>query len=237
MGSKLDVVIEVMAGLSDNHVHYSRAPHHHHHHHHHHDRYRRSLGNLHHDRDLPAPGPSAHDQNVVHPVARHHNHHHPHRPYEKVVVSGDYDHVHVGRSPHHNHHHHHNGHENEKVVISGDHDHVRLVRSPIPHHHHHHHGGNEKVIISGDHDHVRVDRSSDERRGLEDKKVTTSRGNGHDHLQRSVFIAGEQGQSYVVPRAAKRSAKQKLLTLGKRAGGMDGVPGRIDVMVRSLIRH
>jgi hypothetical protein len=50
-----------------------------------------------------------------------------------------------------------------------------------------------------------------------------------------VFIAGEQGQSYVVPRVAKRSAKQKLFTLGKRAGGMDGVPGRIDVMVRSFV--
>ncbi|KAF8498533.1 hypothetical protein F5888DRAFT_1689789 [Russula emetica] len=216
--------------FGDNHVHYSRAPHHrHHHHHHHHDRHRRILGTVHHDRDPSAPGISAHDQNVVHPVARHHHHHHHHMPYEKVVVSGDDDHVHVGRSPHHNHHNHHNGYE--KVVVSGDHDHVRVGRSPIPHHHPHHHGGYEKVIISGDHDHVRVDRSSDGHRGLKDEKVTTSRGNGHDHLQRSVFIAGEQGQSYVVARVAKRSATQKLFTLGKRAGGsMSGVPGRIDIM-------
>ena len=105
----------------------------------------------------------------------------------------------------------------------------------MPHHHHHHHGGYEKVVISGDHDHVRVDRSFDEHRGFEDVKVTTSRGKRHDHLQRSVFIAGEQGRSYVVPRVAKRSAKQKLFTLGKRADGMDGVPGRIDVMVRSFV--
>jgi hypothetical protein len=233
MGSVVDVLIEVTAGLPDTRVHYSRAPHHRHHHHDHHDRYRRSLGTVRHDRDLSAPGISAHDQNVVHPVARHHHHHHS--PYEKVVVSGDNDHVHVGRSPHHNHHHHqhhHNG--NEKVIVSGDHDHVRVGRSPIPHHHHDHHGGNEKVIITGDHDHVRVDRSSDGRRSFGDEKVTTSRDNGHDHLQRSVFIAGEQGQSYVVPRVAKRSATQKLFILGKRASGMDGVPGRIDIMVRSL---
>ena len=230
MGFEVYVLIEVTTGLSDNRVHYSRAPHHHHHHHHdHHDRYRRSLGTVHHDHEFSASGLSAHGQNVVHPVARHHHHpHHPHRPYEQVVVSGDDDHVHVGRSPHYNHHHHHHhhkGHENEKVVVSGDHDHVRVGRSPIPHHHHHH-GDNAKVIISGNHDHVRVDRSSDGQRG------TTSRGNGHDHLQRSVFIAGEQGQSYVVPRVSKRSAEQKLFTLGKRAGGMYGVPGRIDVMVR-----
>jgi hypothetical protein len=232
MRSEVYVIIEVTAGLPDHRVHYSRAPHHrHHHHHHHHDRSRRSLGNVHNDRDLSAPGVSAHDQNVVHPVARHHRHHHPHRPYEKVIVSGDNDHVHVGRSPHHNHHHHHhhhNGHGNEKVIVSGDNDHVRVGRSPIPHHHHNHHG-NEKVIISGDHDHVRVERSSDGHRG------TTSRGNGHDHLRRSVFIAGEQGQSYVVQRVAKRSAKQKLFALGKRADDMGGVPGRIDVMVRSFV--
>lgn len=192
--------------FSDNHVHYSRAPHHrHHHHHHHHDRYRRNLGTVRQDRDLPAPGISGY-------------------------VSGDHDHVHVGRSPHHNHHHHHHYNGHEKVIVSGDHDHVRVGRSPIPHHHHHHHGGHEKVIITGDHDHVRVDRSSNGRRGFEDEKVTTSRDNGHDHLQRSVFIAGEQGQSYVVPRVAKRSATQKLFTLGKRAGDMDGVPGRIDIM-------
>jgi hypothetical protein len=115
------------------------------------------------------------------------------------------------------------------VVVSGDHDHVRVGRSPIPRHHH------QKVIISGNHDHVRVDRSSDGHRGFEDEKVTTSRVNGHDHLQRSVLIAGEQGQSYVVPRVAKRSATQKLFTLGKRAGGLDGVPGRIDIMVRNFV--
>ena len=120
------------------------------------------------------------------------------------------------------------------MVVSGDHDHVRVDRSPIPHHRHHHHGGYKKVIISGNHDHVRFDRSSDGHRGFEDEKVTASRDNGHDHLQRSVFIAGEQGQSYVVPRVAKRSLRQKLFSLGKRAGGLDGVPGRIDIMVRSF---
>ena len=228
MGSEVDVFIEVTTGRLDNHVHHSRAPHHrhhHHHHHHHHDRYRRSLRIVHHDRDPSAPEISAHG---VHPVAR------QHRPYEKFVVSDDHGHVRVGRSPHHRHHHHdyHNG--NEKVVVSGDHDHVRVGRSPIPHHRHHHHGGYKKVIISGNHDHVRFDRSSDGHRGFEDEKVTASRDNGHDHLQRSVFIAGEQGQSYVVPRVAKRSLRQKLFSWGKRAGGLDGVPGRIDIMVRSF---
>jgi hypothetical protein len=235
MGPVVDVLVEVTLGLPDNRVHYSRAPYHrhHHHHHHHHDRYHRSPGTVHHDRDLSAPGILAHDQNVVHPVARRHHQHHHHSPHEKVVVSGDHDHVHIGRSPHHNHHHHHHHNGNEKVIVSGDHDHVRVGRSPIPHHRHHHHGGHEKVIITGDHDHVRVDRSYDGHRGLEDEKVTTSRDNGHDHLQRSVFIAGEKGQSYVVPRVAKRSVTQKLFTLGKRASGMDGVPGRIDIMVCS----
>ena len=227
MGSEVDVLIEVTSGLLDNHVHYPRAPRHHHH-----DRYRRNLGTVYHGRGPSAPGISAQDQTVVNPVARRHHHHRP----EKVVVSGDHDHVHVGRSPHHHHHHHHHHHnEHEKVVVSGNDDHVRVGRSPIPHHHHHHHGGYEKVIISGDHDHVRVDRSFDGHRGLEDEKVTTSRGNGHYRLQRSVFIAGENGQSYVVPRVAKRSATQKSFTLGKRAGDMAGVPGRIDIMVRSLV--
>lgn len=90
------------------------------------------------------------------------------------------------------------------------------------------------MVVSGDNDHVHVDRSSNGRRGFEDEKVTTSRDNGHDHLQRSVFIAGEQGQSYVVPRVAKRSTMQKLFSLGKRTGGMNGVPGHIDIMVRCL---
>ncbi len=164
-----------------------------------------------------------------------HHHHHHHGPHDKVIVTGDHDHVRVGRSPHHHHHHHHhNG--DEKVVVTGDHDHVRVGRSPSPHHHHHHHhGGYEKVVISGDHDHIHVDRSSDGHRGFEDGKVTISRDNGHVHLQRSVFIAGEQGQSYVVPRVAKRSAKQKLFTLGKRARGLDGAPGRMDIMVRSIV--
>ncbi len=228
MGSKIEILIEVTAGLLDNHVYHPRAPHHHHHHHHHHDRYRRSLGVV--DRDPSFPGNSADDQNVVHPVARHHHHHYG--PHDKVIVSGNHDHVRVGRSPHH-HHHHHNG--KEKVVISGDHDHVRVGRSPRPHHHHHHHGGYEKVIISGDHDHVRVDRSFDGHHGFEEEKVTISRDNGHVHLQRSVVIAGEQGQSYVVPRVTKRSSTQKPFTLGKRAGGLDGAPGRIDIMVRSFV--
>ena len=213
------------SGLSDNHVHNSRAPHHHHHHHH--NRYHR-LGTMQHklgpDRDLSAAGISA-DNEHVNLLARHRH--------EKVVISGDHDHVRVGRSPHHGHHHD----EHKKVVVSGDHDHVRVGRSPRSHHHHDHHydhhGGHAKVVVSGDHDHVRVDRSTDGHH--DDEKVTTSRDNGRVHFQRSVFIAGEQGHSYVVPRVAKRSAPQEPFTLGKRADGLDGVPGRIDIMVCGIV--
>jgi hypothetical protein len=254
MESELDFLIEVTTGLPDDHVHYSRAPHRHHHHHH--DRNGRRLRAVHrkpgHDRDLSALGVTADDEHAVHPLARHHHD----KPHEKVVVSGDHDHVHVGRSPHHHHHHHNehekvivtgdhdnvrvgrsphhhhnnNNNEHEKVIITGDHDHVRVGRSPRPHHHHHHHhSGYSKVVVSGDNDHVHVDRSPD------GHHVTISRDNDHVHLQRSVFIEGEQGHSYVVPRAAKRSATQELFTLGKRANGLDGAPGRIDIMVRSVV--
>jgi hypothetical protein len=188
MGCEVDIFIKVTAGLPDNHVLYSRAPHHHHHHHHH-DRYRRLR-----------------------------------RSREKVVVSGDHDHVRVGSSSHH--HHHHNGYE--KVEISGDHDHVRVGRSPRPHRDYHHHSGSTKVI--GDHEHVHVDRSDS------GEEVVFSRDNDHVHRQRSVFIAGEEGHSYVVPRVAKRSATQEPFTFGKRAaGGLDGAPGHIDIMVRGFV--
>ena len=178
------LLIEVTAGFSDNNKHYSRAPHHHHHHHHHHhdDRYR---------------------------------------------------HVHFGRSPHH-HHHHYNG-NGDKVIVSGNHDHVRVGRSPRPHHHHDDHDGyHTKVVVSGDHDHVRFDRSPDGLRDFEDGRVT-SRDNDHVHLQRSVFIAGEQGRSFVVPRVARRTSTQELFTLGKRSNDLGGVPGHIDIMVRSFL--
>lgn len=231
MGCEVDIFIKVTAGLPDNHVLYSRAPHHHHHHHHH-DRYRRHLGTVHRnpgqDRGPSAPGTSADDEHVVHPLARHHHR----RSHEKVVVSGNHDHVRVGSSSHH--HHHHNGYE--KVEVSGDHDHVRVGRSPRPHRHHHHYSGSTKVIVSGDHEHVRVDRSSDGHHDFRDEKVALFRDNVHVYRQRSVFIAGEQGHSYVVPRVAKRSGTQEPFTLGKRAaGGLDGAPGHIDIMVRSFV--
>ena len=221
LGCKVDVLIEVTRRLPDNNEHYSRAPHHHHHHHHH-DRLGSVRRKRAHDRDFSAPGISAANEHV-HSVR--HLHHDLH---EKVVVSGDHDHVHVRRSPHH-HHHHYDG--PEKVVVSGDHDHVRVGRSPRPHHHHHH--GYPKVVVSGDHDHVRFDRSPDGHRDFEDAAI--SRDNGHVHLQRSAFIAGEQGHLYVVPRAAKRSAAQKSLALEKRVNGLDGVPGHIDIMVRCFV--
>jgi hypothetical protein len=91
------------------------------------------------------------------------------------------------------------------------------------------------VIVTGDHDHVRVGRSPDGQHDFEDEKVAISRDNDRVHLQRSVFIAGEQGHSYVVPRVVKRSAKQELFTLGKRANTLDGAPGRIDIMVRNVV--
>ena len=132
---------------------------------------------------------------------------HHHTSHEKVIVSGNRDHVHVGRSPHHyghHHHHHHHG-EHEEVIVSGDNDHVHVSRSP------HHHQG-EKVIVSGDGDHV--------------------------HVHRSVSIAGEQGQSYIVPHSAKRALAQELFSLpslGKRSGEIDGAPGRIDIVVRVAV--
>ncbi|KAI9440666.1 hypothetical protein H4582DRAFT_2097482 [Lactarius indigo] len=95
----------------------------------------------------------------------------------------------------------------EKVIVSGNHDHVRVERSPHHDHDRHHYDGHEKVIVSGDNDHV--------------------------HVHRSVFIAGEQGQSYIVPHVAKRASAQKpfgLPSLSKRNGDIDGAPGRIDIM-------
>jgi hypothetical protein len=58
----------------------------------------------------------------------------------------------------------------------------------------------------------------------------------HDHVyrRRSVLISGEQGQSYVVPRVARRSSAQELFTvppLKRRDGGMGCAPGYIRIMV------
>ncbi|KAI0292286.1 hypothetical protein BC826DRAFT_446560 [Russula brevipes] len=247
--------------FGDNHDYHARASyrHHHHHHHNHHNRFRRGPRSrrreTEHDRDLSASAISEDDGRVVNPRSHRYyhgphekiivsgdhdhvhigsspHHHHHHTGYEKVIISGDHEHVRVGRSPHHHHHHHHHN-EYEKVVISGDHDHVRVERSPHPrHYHHHHYNGHEKVVVSGDHDHVRFDRSPDSHRLFEDAKAITSNHDDHVHLQRSVLIAGEQGQSYVVPRVVRRSAAQELLAvppLGKRASGSDGVPGHIDI--------
>jgi hypothetical protein len=119
------------------------------------------------------------------------------------------------RAPHHHHHHHHDDHhEYEKIVVSGDHDHVHAGRSPHHHHHHHDHHEHEKIIISGDNDRV--------------------------HVDRSVFIAGEQGQSYVVPHIAKRNVAQELFTvpsLRRRANDLNGVPGHVDIMVCILVNR
>ena len=144
------------------------------------------------------------------------------------VTAGFTDHnKHYSRAPHHHHHHHHH---------HDRHRHVHVGRSP--HHHHHHHDHDEydtKVVVSGDHDHVRFDRSPDGLRDFEDGRVTISRDNDHVHRQRSVFIAGDQGRSFVAPRVAKRSATQELFTLGKRSNDLDGVPGHIEIMVRSFV--
>jgi hypothetical protein len=181
---------------------------------------------------------SGHDGHVHVRRSPHHHHHHHHNGHKNVIVSGDHDHVRVDRSPHPHHHpHHHGGHE--KVVVSGDHDHVRVDRSPRSrrrrrhHHHHHHHHQNEheKVVVSGDHDHVRVDRSLG---WNQDGKAIMSGDYDHVYRRRSVLISGEQGQSYVIPRVARRSTAQELFTvppLKKRDGEMDCAPGYIRIMV------
>jgi hypothetical protein len=173
---------EVTIEFIDNRLHYVRAPHHHHHHHHHHHDRRRDLKIK---RDEPE---LEHD-------------------HASSVISADNEHEVRPRAPHHHHDWH------EKVVVSGDHNHVHARRSPHHHHHHHHHD-NEKIIVSGDNDHV--------------------------HVDRSVFIAGEQGQSYVVPHIAKRNVAQELFivpSLRRRTSDLDGVPGRVDIMVRILVNR
>ncbi|KAH9074741.1 hypothetical protein EDB83DRAFT_1866086 [Lactarius deliciosus] len=159
-------------------------------------------------------------------------------------ILGD-NHVHYVRAPHHDHHHHHHHHHHgrrysrmnwgreHKHVVSGDNEHIVYSRAP-----HHHHNSHEKVIVSGNHDHVRVERSphhDHDRHHHHDghEKVIVSGDNDHVHVRRSVFITGEQGQSYIVPHVAKRTAAQEsfsLPSLGKRNGDMDGAPGRIDIM-------
>ncbi|KAI9449779.1 hypothetical protein F5148DRAFT_1245854 [Russula earlei] len=156
------------------------------------------------------------------------SHHHHHHGNGKVVISGDHEHIHIDRSPAPHHpHHHQSGHSQEKVVISGDHEHIHIERSPSPdHHHHHHHIEHEKIVVTGDHDHVRIDRS-------EDENDIISGDNDHIYRKRSILIAGEQGQPYVVPLVKKRSASQERFALppsGKRSDDMDGAPGRIDIM-------
>ena len=190
--------------LTDNH--YVRAPdhhYHHHHHHHHHDRSRRSRMNWGSENGRIVSRDNVH---IAYSRAPYYHH----GPREKIIASGNRDHVHVGRSPHHHHHDHHDHHHDvhEKVIVSGNNDHVHVSRSP--HHHHHHH--DEKVIVSGDGDHV--------------------------HVHRSVSIAGEQGQSYIVPHVVKRASAQEsfsLPSLGKRNGDIDGARGRIDIVVRSAV--
>ena len=231
MSCDVDIPIEVTFEATDNHVHYARAPHYRHHHHHY-DHYHRGLrtGRSEPENDLSASATSVDDERVVQPRA--HRHHGHHEQYEKVIVTGDHDHVHLGRSPHHHHHHHHHG---RYVAVSGDYDHVRVDRSPRSPHHYHHYNGHEKVIISGDHDHVHVERSPDWRHSFADGKAIISSDNDYVHGRQSVLIAGEQGQSYVVPRLAKRIAKQEMFTipsLGKRAGDEDCVPGHIVIIVR-----
>ncbi|KAH9066791.1 hypothetical protein EDB87DRAFT_460220 [Lactarius vividus] len=158
-------------------------------------------------------------------------------------ILGD-NHVHYVRVPHHDHHHHHHHHHGRrrsrmnwgrglKYVVSGDNE--RIVYSRAPHHHHISH---EKVIVSGNHDHVRVERSphhDHDRHHHHDghEKVIVSGDNDHVHVHRSVFIAGEQGQSYIVPHVTKRAVAQEsfsLPSLGKRNGDIDGAPGRIDIV-------
>jgi hypothetical protein len=189
--------------------HYVRAPDHHHHHHHHHHHDRRRRSRMNWGSENGRIV-SRDNEHIVYSRAPYHYH----DSHERIVVSENRDHVHVGRSPHYYHHGHHGHHghhhdEYEKVIVSGDNDHVHVSRSP---HHHHHHHQDEKVIVSGDGDHV--------------------------HVHRSVSIAGEQGQSYIVPHVAKRASAQEsfsLPPLGRRNGDIDGARGRIDIVVRSAV--
>jgi hypothetical protein len=150
---------------------------------------------------------------------------------ERVIVSGDNERIIYSRAPHHPH---------EKVAVSGDHDDVHVVgRSPHYHHHHghhDHHDGYEKVIVSGDNDHVHVSRDPHHHHH-HDEKVIVSGDDDHVHVHRSVSIAGEQGQSYIVPHVAKRATAQESFSLpsrGKRSYDIDGAPGRIDIVVRAI---
>ncbi|KAI0358191.1 hypothetical protein OH77DRAFT_1250871 [Trametes cingulata] len=134
---------------------------------------------------------------------RHHHHHHDHHDHEKVVVTGDHDHVNVhrrsvaqvnaARAPHdddhdrilvegHNDHVHvHDDHdEHGRVVVKGDDNHVHARRSPSPHHHHHY--DHDKVIVKGDHDSVHFHRSpepSPHHHHHHDKVVVKG---DHDHV-------------------------------------------------------
>ncbi|KAI0305801.1 hypothetical protein B0F90DRAFT_925908 [Multifurca ochricompacta] len=172
-----------------------------HHHHNHHHHHHHDRRNRGRKTRRRVPEHDRNDsENNDHVVLPRAPHHH-HGSHKKVIVSGDHDRVRVGRSPHHHHHH-----GYEKVIVSGDDDHVRVTRSPHHHHHHHHHE-NEKVIVSGDNDNV--------------------------HVHRSVLISGEGGESYVVPHVVKRDNPQELLTLpslGRRSGGINGVPGHVDIV-------
>ena len=147
---------------------------------------------------------------------RHHHHDHDHGHDPKVIVNGDHDRVRYDRSPSrifgripHDEApstSHERSARHDKVIINGDHDHVRLK----DHH--------EKVVVNGDHDHVRVHRS----------------------LNNAVSILGDKGQAYVVSHSRRYVGQQKFVlpTLGKRdqsAVPIDGVPGRIDIMVRLMV--
>ncbi|KAI0642028.1 hypothetical protein C8Q79DRAFT_268652 [Trametes meyenii] len=101
---------------------------------------------------------------------RHHHHdHHDHHDHDRVVISGDHDHVnvnersvprdHTGRVvvegyDDHVHVHDHDRQDHDQVLVKGDNDHVHVHRSPSPHHH-------QEVEVKGDHDSVHVHRSPD----------------------------------------------------------------------------
>ncbi|TFY64976.1 hypothetical protein EVG20_g5756 [Dentipellis fragilis] len=146
---------------------------------------------------------------------RHHGHHHHHDKREADVEA---------REPHSRHH--------AKIIISGDHDDVKLHhRAPEPEPHH----GHGKIVVSGDNDHVHVPRHHHHDH-YGHGEVIVSGNDDHVHVGRSILIAGEQGQAYVVAHGRARSEPQKGFRVGgnlwKRDSSMQsqGVPGRIDIV-------
>ncbi|KAI0675602.1 hypothetical protein C8Q78DRAFT_1074611 [Trametes maxima] len=116
------------------------------------------------------------DDKTSHRNKRHHHHdHHDHHDHEKVVVSGDNDHVDVhersvarddadrivveGHDDHVHIHDHDRHDDHDRVLVKGDDDHVHVHRSPSPHHRHHHGDHHNEVEVKGNHDSVHVHRS------------------------------------------------------------------------------